>query len=582
MKPFQIGVRGKLVGVAVLLILSVAGVSGFWLEGRLTQTYGERTEDSLREKTESFSEAIADLSRDDPRIEALTQRFGEISSVRLTVIAEDGRVVSDSKVAAKDLKSLDNHGSRPEVVEAQKHGFGVSRRYSTTLQKEMAYHAVRSESSPFWTVRGAVSVQQIESAVWGLRKGILFASFLGILVAVFTTMLVSQWMTRDFMRLVRYSRTLSEDGQSEDTAELPLHARDELGSLARALYSLGKDRERVAQEMSSQLSRFDELLRLMEAGAVLFDEGWVVLRANPAAERLMGVVGLRGRSLAEITRSPGIHKLTESGRSETAEVSLPAPSASRVLANVSYPESLPGGVLLMQDITAMRRLERVRSDFVSNASHELRTPVGIIRANAEALMDGALNDPKAAQMFSDSILRNSERLSVLVNDLLDLSRLESAPSRPTLTSCDLRDLIQSVLSDQHLASEAKKMRVQVEIDEGVRVMADVDSLMRAVSNLVDNAIRHIPEGSSIWVRGQIIEGRCHLEVQDNGPGIEQRHRLRIFERFYRVDTGRTRAAGGTGLGLSIVRHLVENMGGEIHLQSPEQGGCCFVVKLDVA
>ena len=573
----RVGVRGKLVGVAVLLILAVAMVSGLWLEGRLTQSYTERTEHSLREKTEAFAEAVGGASGEE--LNALTKRFGEILAVRLTVVADDGRVLADSSVTPRELPALDNHGNRPEVLQAQQQGSGVSRRYSTTLRMEMAYHAVRLQEAPFWTVRGAVSVEEIETAIWGLRRGILVASLLGILVAGFVTMLASHWITRDFMRLVRYSRALSEEGQAEETAELPLDSRDEVGSLARSLYSLSKDRDRVTQEMSSQLVRFEELLQLMEAGAILFDQRWIVLRANPAAERLMGVSDLRGRSLVEITRSPGIHQLTESGKSETAEIALPAPSTSRVLASMSYPESLPGGILLMQDITAMRRLEQVRSDFVSNASHELRTPVGIIRANAEALMDGALEDPKAAEMFSGSILRNSERLSTLVNDLLDLSRIESAAAPLSLRPLELHEVVVSAAEDLQFASEAKGIGVDIQVPEELHVMADKDSLSRVVANLVDNAIRHIPEGSLVRVRGRREGDWVQLEVEDNGPGIESRHHSRIFERFYRVDTGRTRAAGGTGLGLSIVRHLVEAMGGEIRLDSSHRGGCCFVVRL---
>jgi len=417
---------------------------------------------------------------------------------------------------------------------------------------------------------------------FGMDKGFGWPLVGAVSIAILLSLVAAYWVTRDLVRLERYSRTLSDEGRTVSTEELPLAGGDELGSLARSIYSLGQQQQRSAEEISAQLSRFDEFLVLIEAGAMLFDSQWSVLRANPAAEQLLGVRGLQGRSLVEITRSPGIHALIESGKSETAEVDLAAPSGRKVLASVSYPPSLPGGVLLMQDITAMHRLERVRSDFVANASHELRTPVGVIRANAENLLDGALEDPKAAKMFSEAILRNAERLSTLVSDLLDLSRIESGEGAVECSPLALAPVVAGVVADSATAAKAKSIVVEHSIPEDLAVSADSRAILQALSNLVDNAIRHIPEGSEVHVRANRDGERCRIEVQDNGLGIEARHRLRVFERFYRVDAGRSRAVGGTGLGLSIVRHLAESMGGEVHLESPETGGCCFVLTLDLA
>jgi two-component system phosphate regulon sensor histidine kinase PhoR len=432
-------------------------------------------------------------------------------------------------------------------------------------------------------VRGKLFVVSLFGVIPVARsEGFGWAVLGAVVAALLLSQLAAYWLTRDLVRLERYSRTLSQEGRAVSTEELPLAAGDELGSLARSIYSLGQQQQRSEEEISAQLSRFEELLELIEAGALLFDEQWMVLRANPAAERLLGVVGLAGRSLVEITRSPGIHTLTESGKSETAEVHLAAPSGRTVLANMSYPPSLPGGVLLLQDITAMRQLERVRSDFVANASHELRTPVGVIRANAENLLDGALEDPETARKFSEAILRNAERLSSLVSDLLDLSRIESGAGPVGKKALLLGPVVAAILEELRGAAKSKEIELGALVPKELKVLANQQGLAQALSNLVDNAIRHIPDGSQVEIRALEDQGRCRIEVKDSGLGIEPRHRARVFERFYRVDAGRSRAVGGTGLGLSIVRHLAESMGGEVHLESPETGGCCFVMTLDLA
>jgi len=370
-----------------------------------------------------------------------------------------------------------------------------------------------------------------------------------------------------------------------------------LTSMARAAAAVGRVAEEVENRMGSivgERTRLEAVLEAMDDAVIALDNEGRITLLNGSAQRLIGVHGHRhevvGRRLADVADAPELTSLlatlrTDSHASVEFETARPTPRA--FLARGTRQTDGNGSVLVVQDVTRLRRLEKTRKDFVANVSHELRTPVTVIRANAETLLDGAINEPKLAATFLDALLRNADRLSALVADLLDLSRIESGTLEfaiePIGAFAAAQDAVASVASE----ALAKGSTVEIEMPADAVIAADASAIEQVLVNLLSNAIMYTHDGSRIDVIGQRIGRQLRIEVRDNGPGIPLKHHRRVFERFYRVDKGRSHGLGGTGLGLAIVKHLVTAMGGNVGVKPARPGrkrrpGCCFWFTLPLA
>jgi two-component system phosphate regulon sensor histidine kinase PhoR len=263
----------------------------------------------------------------------------------------------------------------------------------------------------------------------------------------------------------------------------------------------------------------------------------------------------------------------------SAKLSLDGPPPRTVFARAASQRTTEGCVLVLHDITELQQLERVRQTFVANVSHELRTPLSVIRANTEALLDGALDDPDAAREFLSATGRHADRLTRLVTDLLDLSRIEAGQLGLQPRAFSVLPLVEQVLSSMAAVAAERQISLEARVPQLVDVIADVSALEQVLLNLVDNAIKYGRAGGSVWVTAVQLDGTAQIQVKDDGPGIDPAHHERLFERFYRVDVGRSRDVGGTGLGLAIVKHLVTGMGGTISVRSREPEGTVFSVQL---
>ena len=572
-------VREKLFLVSLLILVPVGLLSGVLLEANLRSSMLEQSETILEASTRSVVVGVRNTT-DAASVDEQVDRYAKALDIRVTVIGPGGEVIGDSERSLSELTSMENHANRPEVVEALEAGVGWSHRFSSTIGQDMVYFAVALESGQ--VVRGAKSLQVIQERVSQLRKTMLVAGFAGFVFALFMSFFASYLMTRDLLRLVRYSRAITEDESFDGINPLPVAGRDELASLARALATLDQDRKRSAKKLSTNAQRFEDVLDVMEAGVLVFDGLGVVKVANPAAYRLLGKSDLVGLTIQKALSKTGLKKLVKprSNQPKEIETELGDGIKRHVLASVTRSETTQGGMILLQDLTESRRLQKVRSDFVANASHELRTPLGIIRANAEILLDGALEDEEARGRFVEAVMRNADRLSDLVNDLLDLSKIEAAGEFEELVPVDLHQLIGNVFEDLNAGAESKQIQLVNQTQTDITLQADPGAMVQIFTNLVENAIRHIPDQSKVVVRSERVDRRAIIYVEDDGPGIAPKYRNRVFERFFRVDKGRARSVGGTGLGLSIVRHLVESMGGEIRVEESSEGGACFVISLD--
>jgi two-component system phosphate regulon sensor histidine kinase PhoR len=284
-----------------------------------------------------------------------------------------------------------------------------------------------------------------------------------------------------------------------------------------------------------------------------------------------------GEPLIDFVRVPELFDLIDSDVAATAEVQLP--NTPRALIRTARKWGGDGRVLLLEDVTTMRRLETVRRDFVANVSHELRTPVAVIRANAETLIAGAKDDPVIAGKLIDGLHRNAERLARILADLLDLSRLDAGQYRLDVASVSVAPVIEQALSAVEPQAAQRKVTVDVAVPDALAVRADAKALDHILVNLIDNGVKYGRPDGKVWVEARTVGDDVRIEVRDDGPGIADKHRARVFERFYRADPSRSREAGGTGLGLSIVKHLVESMGGEVGVEPNSPQGSIFWLRL---
>jgi two-component system phosphate regulon sensor histidine kinase PhoR len=376
--------------------------------------------------------------------------------------------------------------------------------------------------------------------------------------------------------------------QGDLSARTRREDKDEFSPVERSLEQLAERMGSTVHALKVERDLLGGILSGMHEGVLLLDKSGRIAIVNPALrEMLLLGADAVGRFPLEAIRNAELKELLDRAQksgSESGEVELSGIKPRRLLVRATALSGDPGGLLaVFVDVTDIRRLESIRRDFVANVSHELRTPVTAIRSAAETIVGAASQDPAAALRFVDIIERNAERLQQLVEDLLELSRIESKEFRLALEPVDLQQLVPYVLSLFRERAEKKRIRLHSLIAANVPpVLADRRALEQVITNLVDNAVKYCPAGSDVSVKGELEGDVVGLAVVDTGPGIDEKHLLRIFERFYRIDAGRSRDVGGTGLGLSIVKHLVEALGGSISVASAIGKGSTFSFALQRA
>jgi two-component system phosphate regulon sensor histidine kinase PhoR len=436
---------------------------------------------------------------------------------------------------------------------------GTSARHSATADAELVFAAVPVDFGERRLVaRASHRVQTLEARVARLRTGVAVAGLLAVGVASLVLALIGG-------RIARALQPVPAVAPSDERVE---HAQ--------ALRQIGTELEKTMAMLAAERKRFDAVLQTMEQAVIALDKHQRVITVNRAARSLLSLpADVEGKKLLEVVRVPRLKQLVEDATEEQARwVEFAIPGAKRVEARATR-QSDGAVVLVVVDVTEIRRLERVRRDFVANVSHELRTPISVIKANAETLLDGGLEDPEAGRMFVDAVLRHADRLGRLVADLLDISRIEAGRYPLTMTTPVLFEVVEHVFESVEVDANKKDIALAVDVPEELRLVADRKALEQVLINLVSNAVKYTPDGGHVEVRAIPVGTRVRVEVRDDGPGIDPAHRGRIFERFYRADPGRSREMGGTGLGLSIVKNLVEAMHGEVGVDPRSPRGSVF-------
>jgi len=530
---------------------------------------------------------IADLLAATPGLErsaldAEADRLGQYSASRVTLVAEDGTVVGDSRQTVEQLKTLENHASRPEIIDAREHGIGESQRYSTTVGTDMLYVAVRANHPIVHYVRLALPLDEIDRQLAAIRNLALLS--LGVVIPV--ALLVAWLVSAPLARRVHAIATVAGRYSSGDLSRRPYdYGGDELGAVARALDGAVQELGRRLEELSRDRARMEAILTGMVEGVLVVDRQGRLQLVNQAAQAMLHIESdAAGHHYLEVIRHPDITAQVGAalqGQMVDARELALGRDASRLFVARTAPVSASGGggaVVVLHDTTDLRHADQMRRDFVANVSHELRTPLTAIRGYVEAIRDDPDN-AAATPRFLDIIWRQTTRMQRLVADLLRLARLDARQEPLERARVDIRHLFESIAADLAPLASEKGQRVVIAVADDCReLQGDPAKLHDVVRNLAENAVHHSAPGTDIELSATRHDADCLLSVADRGPGIPPEDLRRVFERFYRVDPSRARP-GGTGLGLAIVKHLVELHGGAVRATNRPGGGAVFTVTL---
>jgi len=532
-------------------------------------------------------EISAPLVSDLAALQPLCQSLGRSANTRITVISPSGKVFADSE---SDPTRMDNHGDRPEVIAALSGRRGSAVRYSYTLGVHMMYIAVplRSNGRTVGALRTATSVGHIDQAVVAIRNRIFLGAGLVAALAIAASWLVAQHFARPW----REMRRAAERFAAGDLAyRVPLQDSAEARGLADAMNQMAEQLDDRLDALNEQRNRQEALLASMVEGVLAVDADERVIALNRAAAEMFRVnpVEAEGRALPEAIRNPSLQRLVSQALGSNGFVEgviVLREAADRflqghgtVLHNAQGKRI--GALIVLNDVTRLRRLETVRRDFVANVSHELKTPITAIQGFVEALREGALDDREHAERFLEIIAKQSHRLDAIIEDLLALSRIEQGAERDeiALEEGPICEALGAAIQACQAKADEREMRVEVSCDQTLTAHINPALLEQAVVNLLGNAIKYSNPRGAVWVEARAAGEGIVIQVRDEGPGIAPQHLPRIFERFYRVEKARSRSAGGTGLGLAIVKHIAQAHGGHVTVESTLGLGSTFSIHL---
>jgi two-component system phosphate regulon sensor histidine kinase PhoR len=527
-------------------------------------------------------------------IRAFVARTSGPSGARVTLIAPDGRVVGDSDVAPADLGRVENHASRPEVRAALAGRVGHDLRRSATIDAPLLYVAlpVQDGARTLGVLRLALPLSVVTASHAALHRVMLGGALVALAVACGIGLFVAHRVTQPVIEMQAVAREMSEGHFAVRAA---VRSPDEIGALGRALNAMAlRLRERL-DDLQQEQAKVGAILDGMVEGVVAVDGHDSVVLLNERARALLDLGAARGegKPLLEVIRNADLHALLRQSRMAGVgvvtrrELRLAAATERWLQANavpLRLSRDETGVVMVLHDVTELRRLEQVRTEFVANVSHELRTPLTAIQGYLETLLGGALEDPAHAGPFLEIVGRHTERLGRLLDDLTDLSNIELGRIALRLESTPLGEVVDSVVAIIRPRAERARLALETDIPPDLpAVRADHDRLAQILINLVDNAVKYTPEGGRVEVAARARpDGMVEVSVRDTGIGIPAADLPRITERFYRVDKARSRELGGTGLGLAIVKHLVIAQAGALAIDSEVGKGTTVRVTLPAA
>jgi two-component system phosphate regulon sensor histidine kinase PhoR len=588
--------------IAVKLTLTLVGFVGVALLAAglyLNRALESFAVESLEARLVTLARVLHDDARTvlapgaDADAQAFASRAARAAGARVTLIVPDGRVVAESDRAPEDLPRLENHGGRPEVKAALGGQVGRDLRKSVTVDVPLLYVAlpVADGGRTLGVLRLALPLSAVTASYQTLHRVMLGGGALALLVALGIGLFVSGRVTRPVVEMQSVARQMSEGNFSVRAAS---RSPDEIGTLGRSLNVLAARLREKIEDLAQEQAKATAILDGMEEGVVAVDGREHVILMNERARSLLGLAGGRGdgKPLLEVVRNSDLHDLVRAGAASKAgmvhaELRV-AGQSERVLQAHAVPLRLGaddvGAVVVLHDVTALRRLERVRTEFIANVSHELRTPLTAIHGYLETLLGGALEEPEHARKFLEIVFRHTERLGRLLDDLTDLSNIELGRVSLRVAPVDFSEIADSVIDIIRPKAQAGGVALDARLPGALPpVEADHDRLAQILINVVDNAVKYTPPGGRVTLSAEAgPAGQVEVRITDTGIGIPATDLPRITERFYRVDKARSRELGGTGLGLAIVKHLVAAHGGELRIDSRPGEGTTVAFTLPIS
>ena len=573
----------------LLLVLLTLVATGWFADRSMRSFYMTQIRQDLLDQANLLADEFAPMLTSSAAAE-LDRRCKEIGTkvpARFTVVLPNGVVVGDSEAATGEME---NHGDRPEIRQALKGEVGSAIRFSGTLRQRMLYVAIPVEARGIirGVTRAAIATDAIDRQLKSLQIRIALGGIVIAVLASLVCLVISRRITRPIEAMrqgaARYAR-----GDLSHRLHPP--ATLELAGLAHTMNQMAHELERRIQAVIRQRNQSQAVLSSMVEGVIALNPDERIMDLNEAAARQLHktVDRLRGHSIQEVMRSRDLHRMVQTtlaqGTSTEGDITLfqhgeQIFSTHCTSLRDSDGESM-GVLLVINDVTQLRRLENMRSDFAANVSHEIKTPLTAIQGFVETLRHGSVEEPAEARRFLGIIQKHVSRLTAIIDDLMHLSRLEQGQEtkRLALEEGALSDVIRTAVSLVGSKAQEKGIAIHVTCPEGLSAQMDADLMEQAVVNLLDNAIKYSTDQSRIDVEAQDTETEICIHVRDQGMGIASKHLPRLFERFYRVDKARSRKLGGTGLGLAIVKHIIQAHGGRVTVQSIQGKGSAFTLHL---
>lgn len=570
--------------ILILLLTSLGIYNGRLLEDTYIDTLSERLQKEAMIITQSFDWSFMNEKNKD-RLHVLVEKWSSAGEARVTVVNVDGDVLADS-----DLSSniMENHRTREEIQQALVGDVGVAVRHSVSTGVDQLYVAVPlyHEQQLLGVVRLSYPIQLAESKVHQLWLGQIATLLLAFILFSVIGSQIARGFTRPIEKITEMARNITRQNFG---IKVQVKGKGELAELAQAINYMSHSLEQQLKHISEDEKKLSDVLTNLVSGVLLINPIGTVVLANRMAGQLIGIPKqdhqLRSyqQFITDVTLKQWIERILIDKKPIRDELHLYFPEEKIIdtsLAPLFDGEGeFVGIVIVLHDLTEIRRLEKVRSDFVANASHELKTPVTSIKGFAETLLDGALNEKETLQSFLEIIHTESERLERLIRDILDLSRIEQKKLSLDYKRCNLFQLVSETSYSLQAQLDRKSLNFSNNVPHDLELEADPDRLKQIFINLIANAIVFTPEHGTIWAAATDKSNHVIIEIGDTGIGIPPEEQHRIFERFYRVDKARSRNSGGTGLGLAIVKHLVESHHGRIWVESKEGQGTRFYIEL---
>lgn len=591
--------RKRIILLYICLVIVVATLISVSMYRFTTNLYRQEMETRLLDSAALMGEAITKGSYpDEPGgLDEWAVRFAKLmapdvrednkeNQPRVTFIRDDGVVLGDSQT---DSRKMDNHANRPEVIAALQLGKGSNERASATLGTPYLYQA-RYFADRHLVIRLALPLGALDA----IKSGIVLTGTLGVIGGIvitgFLAFLLSRFITFPVANL---SRQLSSLTGTEYGNRLKSSDDAELGSLTNHVNVMAERLEQSISQLDDRNAKVDTIINSLQNGLVAVDRGMRLIMVNPVVYGMFGMKeqsGALGRPVVEVFRNRALLDLLEmamkTNRPEKREI-ITYEGGKRIL-EVNACPILPmdaalgnsGALAHVADVTGVRKLEEIRSEFVSNVTHELKTPLTSIRGFVETLRAGAMQDEAVADKFLDIIDIEADRLGRLIDDILSLSEIEGMKQETVLSEFLLGPLVEEVAEMLATAAQGRNITITVKVPEDFMMKANRNRIKQLLINLMDNAVKYNRDNGSVTIFAQRLRGgRTEIRVTDTGIGIPDEYRERIFERFYRVDKGRARSQGGTGLGLSIVKHIVQLYGGNVEVDSEIGKGSTFSVEI---